>query len=249
MSKYSLTPVSRNSKTGPMPVVTASSDTCPTDCPLKDGGGCYAEHGPLRIHWNNVDQDGFDFDELLKRIRRLPRNQSWRYGQAGDLPKPKKQVLQLAKANNRRPAIAFTHGRDFETYHEAAKLGLNINLSCETLAEADVLSDTGLPVVVVLPSFYGRQKGESLTEFRKRVGIVTTPAGRRVAICPATYTETNCLLCQACSKARPGEAIIGFPAHGTKKKQVDDRVDRRSNPWPVSTPTQTFETSSMPSGM
>jgi hypothetical protein len=39
-----------------------------------------------------------------------------------------------------------------------------------------------------------------------------TPAGRRIAVCPATYTGTTCDACRACAK--PREAVIGFPAHG-----------------------------------
>src|SRR6202040_1216441 len=41
---------------------------------------------------------------------------------------------------------------------------------------------------------------------------VRTPAGRRIAICPATYTAATCKSCGACAK--PREAVIGFPAHG-----------------------------------
>jgi len=42
-------------------------------------------------------------DEFLRQIARLPRNQLWRYGQAGDLPERREDVLRLAKANGRRP--------------------------------------------------------------------------------------------------------------------------------------------------
>jgi len=41
---------------------------------------------------------------------------------------------------------------------------------------------------------------------------VRTPAGRRIAICPATYTAGTCKSCCVC--AEPREAVIGFPAHG-----------------------------------
>jgi hypothetical protein len=39
-----------------------------------------------------------------------------------------------------------------------------------------------------------------------------TPAGRRIAICPATYTDATCKSCGACAHAR--DAVIGFPADG-----------------------------------
>ena len=223
MSTYSMTLASRNRKTGAMPVVTASSDTCPATCQLK-GGGCYAETGPLRLHWNNVDRGGFGFDELLDRVRRLPRQQVWRYGQAGDLPSSATDVLRLAKANGRRPAIVYTHGRDFETYQTAKVLGFHINLSTDSMSACDKLADTGLSVVTILPADFSRSKDEDLSTFRRRTGSIATRAGRRVAICPASYTETNCLSCRACSKARTRETIIGFPAHGTRKGLIDDKA-------------------------
>ena len=41
---YHLTKVSSNRKTGPIPVSTTTSDSCPPTCSLK-GAGCYAEQG------------------------------------------------------------------------------------------------------------------------------------------------------------------------------------------------------------
>ena len=46
--RFRLTRVSTNRKTGPIPVATSSSDTCPTTCPLLTGG-CYGKGGPLRL--------------------------------------------------------------------------------------------------------------------------------------------------------------------------------------------------------
>ena len=48
---------SSNKKTGPMPVSTTSSETCPTTCPFK-GNGCYAESGPLAFLWHGLDKAG-----------------------------------------------------------------------------------------------------------------------------------------------------------------------------------------------
>jgi hypothetical protein len=113
--QYYFTRVSSNRKTGPMPVVTASKKTCPTSCPLQDNG-CYAEAGPIAIRWRAVTSGskGISFADLCRRIRRLPRGQIWRYGQAGDLPGEGdeidgEQLGELAAANARRPAIVFTH--------------------------------------------------------------------------------------------------------------------------------------------
>ena len=75
---------SRNQKTGPMPVVTSSRDTCPRHCPLR-AEGCYALHGPLGWHWKALDEGrtGHDLDTLLGYLRKLTPNKLWRYAGLG----------------------------------------------------------------------------------------------------------------------------------------------------------------------
>ncbi len=209
---------STNVKIGPMPAVMASRDTCPATCKLQ-GAGCYAEHGPSAIHWGRLSTgDGgrtaVDFDQLLHLIRALPRKIRWRYGTAGDLPRDRADVLRLADANQGREAIVFTHGRDFDTYREAGRRGLHINVSTDSAADADAVLDAApdLSVVTVLP--YTATRG------RHR-----TPAGREIAICPATYAKrVNCTTCNLCSASRPRGVIVGFPAHGSRKKVVTARL-------------------------
>lgn len=230
---YSLTKISRNVKLGPMPASTSSRSTCPGSCPLKGKGGCYAEYGPMSIFWGKVDRGevGGDFEVFVKEVEQLPKRQIWRYGQAGDLPGEgdnidHDQMIRLAKANRSRPVIAFTHKpptpTNIATLKLARDLGFHVNLSANNVRHADDLSQHGLNVVVVLPAEYGREKGETKTQYRTRLNELPkfTPGGSRIAVCPATFTDTNCLQCGAC--ARPGDrgAVIGFPAHGTKKKQV-----------------------------
>jgi hypothetical protein len=50
---YHFTRVSGNAKCGPIPVTTTSADSCPPTCSFK-GNGCYAESGPLALHWKAV---------------------------------------------------------------------------------------------------------------------------------------------------------------------------------------------------
>jgi hypothetical protein len=49
--QVALTLVSRNAKTGPIPVSTTTRETCPDVCPFRkdNEGGCYAEGGPIRM--------------------------------------------------------------------------------------------------------------------------------------------------------------------------------------------------------
>lgn len=74
MVYYHITKKSSNKKTGPMPVVTSSQLTCPNACPFKRNG-CYADGGPLRLHWDKVTsgERGLTFSQLLEELRGLPR--------------------------------------------------------------------------------------------------------------------------------------------------------------------------------
>jgi len=68
-----LTHSSSNSKTGPIPVSTTSADSCPPSCPLKKAG-CYANGGPLAIHWREVTEGrrGTDWGTFCAKIAALP---------------------------------------------------------------------------------------------------------------------------------------------------------------------------------
>lgn len=206
---------SANRKIGPMPSVTASRDTCPTSCKLAGAGGCYAEGGPMRIHWDKVSNGTakavLTFEQLLHTIRALPRKIRWRYGTAGDLPPAAADLLALADANAGREAIVYTHGRDFDAYREAGRRGLHINLSADSPAEVDTLP-ADLSAVCVLPHDHSRHPS-------------TTPAGRKIAPCPAAFSNSvSCSTCNLCFRPRLGGVVVGFPAHGSRKLVVTRRL-------------------------
>ena len=215
-----LTRISSNAKTGPIPVSTSSSETCPPSCPFRMKG-CYAKSGPLALHWKLITEGGrgLDFDSFCEEIQRLPRNQLWRHNQAGDLAGAGEYIdasalAQLTKANNGRKGYTYTHKYSTEENREAIRCanqnGFTVNLSANSLAHADELAafDCG-PVVVVLPS---TQTTNTLT-----------PQGRKVVICPATQRDcVTCASCGLCQKQRG--AIVGFPAHGTAHKTVTSLV-------------------------
>ena len=210
---YHLTRVSANRKTGPIPVSTTSKSTCPQACPLK-GNGCYAESGPLALHWNAISQKdrGYDLDQFCHEIRRLPKGQLWRYGQAGDLPGDTHQIdagslQKIVAANRGRRGFTYTHYPPSEpanarAVESANAQGFVINLSANNLEHADELADLGIaPVVTLLPE--------------DQLKNTTTPAGRSVVVCPAVTRDMDCARCGICATERT--AIIGFPAHGTSK--------------------------------
>uniref|UniRef100_UPI004039AC2F DUF7227 family protein n=1 Tax=Variovorax sp. BK018 TaxID=3450241 RepID=UPI004039AC2F len=215
---YHFTRVSRNRKTGPIPVTTTSANSCPPDCGLRRNG-CYAEGGPLAIHWRAVSQGvrGATFEELLHEIGTLRRHALWRHNQAGDLTPSAPGVidaellLRLARANRGRRGFTYTHypptSENRTAIQRANHLGFTVNLSAETLAQADSYAELGIaPVVVLLSAGTTRP--------------IRTPAGRQVVVCPASLGNTDCLNCGICQQ-RDRVAIMGFPAHGVGARKVE----------------------------
>ena len=219
---------STNQKTGPIPVSTSPAATCPSVCPFRNSG-CYASSGPLAIHWSQVSSGsrGEPWKVFLGRIREFPSDQLWRHNQAGDLPGngnriDSKRLDQLAKANVGRRGFTYTHkpvirteGVPSEVVREnrsavrsAIKAGFTINLSGNSLAHADRLAKTGMPVATVVP-------GDTKTATLK------TPAGRLVVVCPAQRMDNKtCASCGLCSQANRN-FLIGFLPHGTGAKRVN----------------------------
>jgi hypothetical protein len=217
MTQVHMTLKSSNVKTGPIPVSTSSRTTCPDTCTLKKNG-CYADSGPLALHWDKVTSGdrGGDWQQFCDTVQALPLGQLWRHNQSGDLPHvggkiDAKQLAQLVTANLGKRGFTYTHHKP--TPHNARVLkaanlaGFTVNLSAESLNEADTMSALGVgPVVTILP--------EGLPHKLK------TPGGRDVVTCPATYRDdTSCATCQLCQRQR--DAIIGFPVHGTSKRKAE----------------------------
>lgn len=213
-----LTLKSANVKTGPIPVSTTERDSCPSDCAMR--AGCYADSGPLALHWRAVSEGkrGTDWDGFTAQIAALPDNQLWRHNQAGDLPvaggtvDPVK-LGQLVAANTGKRGFTYSHHRDNESIQwirHANAWGFTVNLSANNLADADTLADFDAgPVVVVLPS--------------DQTENTVTPAGRPVIVCPATQRDNvSCASCQLCQRQR--KAIVGFPAHGSRKRVINIRL-------------------------
>jgi hypothetical protein len=185
---------------------------------------------------------GGSWSEFCAKIAALRQGRLWRYAQAGDLPGYGAQIdgellHELITANTGKQVIAFTHkpvlGSDPVAIENrrliaaAIKGGFTVNLSADNPAHADALAELGIaPVVTVLARAYARRAvrhrykkrqdewAETIAEWRDRTASLPrfTPAGRRIAICPATYTDATCKSCAACARVR--DAVIGFPAHG-----------------------------------
>jgi hypothetical protein len=197
------------------------------------------------------------WSEFCAKVAALRPGCLWRYAQAGDLPGYGPQIdgpllNELAAANIGKNVIAFTHkpalGDDpvavanRRLIATAIETGFTINLSADNAAHADKLAELGIaPVVTVLGRDYARRAvrhrfkrrrdewSETVGEWRDRIASLPryTPAGTRIAVCPATYSDATCKTCGACARVR--DAVIGFPAHGAWR-QVEAATAARDVP-------------------
>jgi hypothetical protein len=217
MYSVALTLKSANVKTGPIPVSITSANSCPNSCPFNDGG-CYAKSGPLAIHWRKVSngERGLNWAGFCESIAALPQGQFWRHNAAGDLVGDgetidPKALGELVLANQGKRGFTYTHKTNdpanFAWIKAANQWGFTVNVSANSLDHADELSalDIG-PVVTVLPIDAPTKQ--------------TTPNGRTVVTCPATYKDdVSCNTCKLCAVSNRS-TIVGFPAHGNAKAKV-----------------------------
>lgn len=231
MTRVQFVKRSGNKKIGLIPSTTSEMSTCPSTCAFHNKG-CYAGFHNLINNWRKVSEGkrGSDWDNLCNEIRKLPDNQIWRHNVAGDLPGKDgkidtKELAKLVRANKGKRGFTFTHkpvsfsGQGIinaRAIHAANKQGFTINLSTESIEQADQYLKLGIgPVALVVPSDI-------------KYKSFKTPAGNQVVICPAV-THKDKIKCKNCGLcAIPNrKSIIAFPAHGPSKKKVSGLVRLR----------------------
>lgn len=220
-------PRSQVDKLGGLPASSSSGHTCPDACSLK-GRGCYAEYGIGGKWWRALSSGttpprggpiGITWGAFLDKVSQLPPGQMWRHNLAGDLPGDGDRIAgsklrELVAANDGRRGFTFTHKPLTTTARHAVRIanerGFTVNLSADSPRHADKLADLNVgPVVTVLAHDAPHR--------------LTTPAGRRVLVCPAQRADrATCATCGWC--ARPRDWIVGFRAHGQAKRAVSLRV-------------------------
>lgn len=228
--RFHFTRKSSNAKTGPIPVSTSSRATCSPVCPFFNNG-CYAESGPLALHWREVTNGnrGTDLSGFMDEIKSLPEDQLWRHNQAGDLPHTlgrisRRFIKSIVEANRGKRGFTYTHhditkGENLALIRYANRNGFRVNVSTETESAADTAVAAGLPAVIAVSS------DEQRTHWR-------TPDGNVVTVCPAQRKEdqfsgVSCSNCQLC-QTRNVKQIIAFIAHGTSKKKANNAILERN---------------------
>jgi hypothetical protein len=145
--------------------------------------------------------------------------------------------MRLVAANAVKSVIAFTHtpvlGDDPVAIGNRRLIAMAVNASFSvnlSAGNSDHARPTGgtrdYPVVTVLARAHARhavryrfkrrcdERAETIARWRDRTATLPrhTPSGRRISVCPATYTDATCKSCGACARNRG--TVIGFPAHG-----------------------------------
>lgn len=225
---YHLTKKSSNKKTGPIAVSTTSKDSCPSDCPLR-GNGCYAESGPLRLHWDAVSDGpyrdkprGWDIESFIRELKTLPEGSCFRHNQAGDLPHYNglinAHVLELiadACAERKLTAWTYTHHNvdnmnNVVMIKRSNNVGLTVNVSAHSQQHAVDVYRQGIPAVCIVPK--DTQVNSWCTD------------GVKFVVCPAqTSANKTCDECKLCAHAERA-CVVAFKAHGTQAKKVEATI-------------------------
>jgi hypothetical protein len=220
-----LTMVSGNRKVGPIPVSTTEKRSCPSECGV-NGTDCYALFGPLGMHWRKVGEGnrGWQWTLFCRAVAKFMVNQLWRHNQAGDLPQTEDGKIDADKCRELSEASRHTRGWTYTHYtpldpHNAAVIrdmnsvpGMAVNLSADTMRQADQYYALGIaPVVVMLP--------EDAPVMGNK-----TPGGLPIVVCPAqTAEDMSCHQCKLC-QVRDRKSIVGFLAHGTAGKRLSRKL-------------------------
>ena len=224
LTRFKLTAVSKNRKTGPIATTMTSSDSCPSTCPFNNGNGCYAAGGPTAINWRKLDrgETGSDWLGLQDQLAaaKLKPGTLLRHNVAGDLPHEngtiKTETLRYLSTIFLSAGVVpytYTHhvhsATNLAAVKSATAAGFTINLSCDTEAQAAQRHSEGFPSVVVVPRDDDRKSWQV--------------DGVKFQTCPAQLADhVTCQTCRLCTHER--SCVVAFRAHGNKARKVSETV-------------------------
>jgi hypothetical protein len=213
---------SQDRKLGGIPSTLTTAETCPDACALK-GNGCYAEFHLLGHYWAEAADVGLSWSDFLEWAWALPSGQLWRHNTAGDLPgsgdvldvQALDELVRYATAGG---ALGFTFSHkplrrdaEREAVARANRAGFTVNLSADSIVDADRLLALGVAPVACLVAV-GTRTGDR------------TPDGRRLVVCPAQlHEDVSCAKCGLCSHA-DRRGVVGFMPHGQMSASIGRRL-------------------------
>jgi hypothetical protein len=206
-----ITPVSGNSKTGPIAVTGRGRDTCPVTCTFNPrnpagGGGCYTS-GRIDAHYTKNARD-FTHEEAVA-ILKGAKSDRFRDRVDGDVLTDGVTVdveyLARLTAAAREAMMRWIFGFSHEEtlMPQDVPDGYAMNISCETEAQVQDALDRGFPAVIASHQYL---HGD-------------TVAGRRIIQCPAERVASiNCGNCGGtagpiCAR-KDRRTVVLFSLHG-----------------------------------
>lgn len=247
-----LVPISGNRKTGPLPVSSSQSHTCPPSC--GSFYDCYAKFHYCAKHWRSLDTgkagNSHDWNSFCLAVRRMPQGQLWRCNEKGDLPGHENEInldalCQLVQANRKKNGFTYTHKPVFAgTYVVTGNEKKGQRHTSEV--SQDTANANRLAIVTAnCGGFTVNLSADSLTDADRKTALdiapvcvtlptdaakgtrYTTPEGRKVVTCPAALERNkgkgiNCAMCGLCQRQRT--FLVGFPAHGTAKVRASAKA-------------------------
>ncbi len=174
-------------------------------------GGCYAWSGAVRFgaiaarKSAAVRPDRYTLGAAIKGAARSAR--MLRLTGIGDIGRSGVAVADSVASEARAAGLAlvgYTH--HWREPGVKAAWGGRLMASTETMADADRAVSEGWRATVIVPADAPRTS--------------TTPAGRKVVVCPAQVRDSVvCNTCRLCDASKPGP-VIAFRAHGQQAAQA-----------------------------
>ena len=215
MTLYKLVKTAGNKKLGSSVYKTYTTrDSCPKTCAFLSSG-CFGENFHQKFAWDKMHKAGHDFSQLMDEVAAIPTRSKLRINVVGDYKDPLDEIPQFSRVVRRKQldVLNFTHHvptLEIEAVVKAASYV--VNFSTESLSRANEYLDRGLNAVIALPSTLEVKKAY-------RCGATT------IVTCPAQIRDVTCENCMLCAKNRiSNRIVVGFLAHGTKKKLIDEAI-------------------------
>lgn len=229
-STTSVTAVERssNGKLGDNVSATYATQTsCPDSCPLKAGGGCYAEYGFVAVTTKRLNGRTRDAETPrsiaraeARAIRGLSGRRLLRLHVVGDArTNEAAEILGDAcreySSGRRRRVWTYTHAwRDVERVSWGRHV--SVLASCETAADVRAARGAGYATAIVVDRF------ESKAAYMTHDGVKVLP-------CPAMTGNAKCEDCRLClddDRLKAEGLTIGFEAHSQGENRVRAALEK-----------------------
>jgi len=209
--------LSANAKLGGISTTYAGIQSCPTACPFKTTGACYALSGPVGIQWRKTWSDQVTQKETAwaesKAIRSLTGEHDLRIHTAGDCSTDEaaRIVADAAEVHmSKHGKAAFTYTHAWRTVARESWGKVSVIASCETVEEIQQARARGYATAMVVQSY-----DKDTTYVKEGAKIVPCPE-----ITGRAESCKKCRLCMQDDKLKAADVTIAFAAHGPTKKMA-----------------------------